>query len=518
MQMQGLNDRLASYIDRVRAQEMEINRLNNTISTIEETKTTEVTSVKHMYDKELAHARKALDETAKERAKYQILAEKLERENRELKSDLAAKEKNFTYTDRELKNLQNRYNTLQQNFERDSAELQALRPEIPKLTKKLNDAKKNLEDETLRRVDLENQLQTQQENLKFENSMLEQQLNETRTRKHIEISEIDSKLQGQYEEKLQQALKELRDAYEKQIADNRDEFNRVYEAKLQNLQEKLNLERTNSAGNSQEVMELTTKVTGLTSRNLELESSNASLQQRMADLIKDMEDAAKQHRQEMARKDAEIRSKDEQMAEMLKDYKDLMEIKVALDMEIAAYRKMLEGEEARLGLSPSGSQESTPVGRGRKRRRIEEEEITEFVSTHSGTGDIVIEPIDKDGKCIRIRNKSDEDINIGGWTLSNVSGEMDSSYKFHRTTTIAPGAICTVWSSDCDQEHTPPTNLVMKRGKWTIGDVNVTTLVDKDGEEHSSRQSQKGHRLTGSYREGEFYRQGNDPDNKCIIM
>lgn len=31
----------------------------------------------------------------------------------------------------------------------------------------------------------------------------------------------------------------------------------------------------------------------------------------------------------------------------LKDYEDLMGVKVALDMEISAYRKMLEGEEYR---------------------------------------------------------------------------------------------------------------------------------------------------------------------------
>ena len=68
------------------------------------------------------------------------------------------------------------------------------------------DAKKNLEDETLKRIDLQNQLQTMQEEHKFENSILEQQLNETRTRKQIEIEEVYSRVSSEYEQKLQSSL------------------------------------------------------------------------------------------------------------------------------------------------------------------------------------------------------------------------------------------------------------------------------------------------------------------------
>ena len=41
--------------------------------------------------------------------------------------------------------------------------------------------------------------------------------------------------------------------------------------------------------------------------------------------------------------DAEVKNKEDQMEAMEKDYKDLMDIKVALDVEISAYRKLLEG-------------------------------------------------------------------------------------------------------------------------------------------------------------------------------
>ena len=142
-----------------------------------------------------------------------------------------------------------------------SGELQTIRPDYNKMAGKLADAKKNLEDETLKRIDLQNQLQTMQEEHKFENSILEQQLNETRTRKQIEIEEVDSRVSSEYEQKLQSSLQviftldyfsnislycdkepvltmtifpqELRDAYEQQMAENKAGFSAVYDKKIQ---------------------------------------------------------------------------------------------------------------------------------------------------------------------------------------------------------------------------------------------------------------------------------------------
>lgn len=203
--------------------------------------------------------------------------------------------------------------------------------------------------------------------------------------------------------------------------------------------------------------------------------------------------------------EAELSRLRDEMAQQLQEYQDLMDIKVSLDLELAAYDKMLKGEEHRLNITPNTSATSTtqlsqslrsrhtPVRRTpsralpakRKRTVVEESEdrnLSDYSVTSSAKGDIEIFEADPEGQYVKLHNKTNKEVNIGGWQLVRTAGSNETSFKFHRSVKIDGNGYITVWSSDAGVTHEPPTNIVMKSQKWFVGDNMKTILVNTDGE------------------------------------
>ncbi|KAA0703675.1 Lamin-B1 Precursor [Triplophysa tibetana] len=507
--LQQLNDRLATYIDTVRSLESDNSVLQLQIREHEQLRSREITSLKALYETELADARRSLDNTARERARLQIDLGKISSEHEQLMHDFLKKESDLSSSQARVKEVEGLLNTKEaalitaaserKTLEKTLADLQL---HIQELEKSLSSSQKQLSDETLLRVDLENRCQSLSEELDFRKNMFEEELKETRHRHESRLVEVDSGRQVEFEFKLAQALTDMRQQQDQQVKLYKDEMEQTYMAKLENVRLCSEMNSSSAGVAREELRESTLRVENLSSQMANLLKEARGWQDRIIELEEALNREKDLSRRLLSEKEREIADVRAKMQKQLDEYEQLLDVKLALDMEINAYRKLLEGEEERLKLSPSpssrvtvsraSSSRSVRTTRGkRKRVDVEESEASSSVSiahSASASGSVCIDELDVDGKFIRLHNTSDQDQPMAGFQLSRLIADVTATYKFTAKYILKAGQKVTIWASDSGVSSNPPTDLIWKNQKsWGTGENIKVLLISSDGEEVAVR-------------------------------